>query len=83
MSSSQLLTIFFVSLSQSTGTVIRPLKFRIAKRPAFLVPERIDNGQADGVDKAFELSKDDGAAGPGTGERNVKMITTGRGGIRS
>src|SRR5439155_3250331 len=48
----------------------------IAKRPAFLIPNRIDNCHTDRFFESFQLSKNDRATGPWARQRNIKMITT-------
>ena len=60
----------------------RSRSFRIAKGPTFLVAERIDNRHADRIFESLQFSEDDCATGPGTCERNIKMITASHRGIR-
>jgi len=55
----------------------------IAESPAALVAHGIDDGDADGIAKAFQVADDEGATGPRARERNVKVIAAGESGVES
>jgi len=54
----------------------------VSERPSALIAQGVDDGHADRFLEALECAQDDGAVRPGTGERDVKMITTALGLVR-